>query len=69
MLKINKSSFFLFSQSLSDEETDLIIEIPVIDLLVIDDLSHLAGVAAPPEINEDNHSVQEKHSADAEEHH
>lgn len=59
----------LLSQALGDEEADLVVEVPVVDLLLADHLPHLARVAASLEVDEDYHAVDEQDYADAEQHH
>jgi hypothetical protein len=59
-LRSCSSASFLFGKSLSDKEADLIVEVSVVYLLILDDFSHLAGVAASPKINKNDDAVQEE---------
>lgn len=47
----------LLSQSLCDIQTHSVVEVTVVDLFVDYHLSHLAGVAASPEIDKHDDSV------------
>lgn len=59
-LRSCSSASFLLGKSLSDKEADFIVEVSVVYLLILDDFSHLAGVAAPPKIDKDDDAVQEE---------
>ncbi len=66
MFKKCTSSFLLLSQSLSDEQTDLVIEVAVVYLLVLYHLPHLARVAPPSEVYKHHHPIHEQNEANAE---
>ena len=65
-LKHVRSPFLLLSESLGDEETDLIVEVSIVDLFVIDHFPHLTGVAAPAEVHEDDYPIDEQDQTDGE---